>query len=779
MLRTLVSDRRCIRPARRGRRRGFHSNVTARLLLAALAAASVACGSGDDGTSIEAIRQLHKERKFEASIEPLREALKRQPENAELNFMYGQALVQSGHANLANWSLRKAMKDPDWKVPAALQLAFLSLNSRDFNEVIEITDQVLEIEPESAQAHLMRASAYAHWKKDPELAIEEADRVLEIDPDKIEAYEPRIIALLDLGRVEEARASLAEAGERAKEVGTTEEVLAWHCSTTAALDEYAGDLEQARATWLECLEKYPSSPDVVGDAVTFYDKYGEPDRALEVLEVAAQDGSRGMRVSLANRLMSMGRAADGEALLREATRAEAPEQAASAWLDLANLQQAIGDAAAAADSLERSVAAAREVGEPDPSLLFQYADALLVAGDLDRALEVGEALPVAAHRQMIRARVAQARGDDARALAEFEEALRLWPDNTYARYFAAVAAESLGDFDRAIEEYRYSIRIAPGATDARVRCARLLEESRHYLEAAEVLHSVYASAPLGLEGELMGLRYAGLTGQTEIVAAKLDLVRQRWPSWIGEALASAAEGVAMRGGPGLALSMLMSAPGVDYAQPAYVPALRALVEYAHAADGIDAIRERLDAIYATRPDDGFLQEVRARDLELSGAPADDVRAAYTRAVELKPGYAPALEGRGRVALRDGDLEAAIDFFDRAGAADPSDPDPRVEAARLRVELGRVDEAAAVLDAVLDEQSWAGRAAAARVAIDLSRGSVSERTRDLATRAVRFGGGADDLEALAKVYAALGDAELAQQARDRAKRVREAAARAAS
>ena len=133
----------------------------------------------------------------------------------------------------------------------------------------------------------------------------------------------------------------------------------------------------------------------------------------------------------------------------------------------------------AVEASERALALAKETGLPYPKLLLEHADSLLMAGEYDLALAVADQMTVAAHQALIRARVAQERGDPARALEYFEDGFRLWPDNPWARYYGALAAEAIGDFDRATEAYRNSLRIAPGATDARQRLARLhLAEGR-------------------------------------------------------------------------------------------------------------------------------------------------------------------------------------------------------------------------------------------------------------------------------------------------------------
>ena len=48
--------------------------------------------------------------------------------------------------------------------------------------------------------------------------------------------------------------------------------------------------------------------------------------------------------------------------------------------------------------MERALELARESGAVPPQLLFEYADALVLAKQFDRALEVADELTVPAHR---------------------------------------------------------------------------------------------------------------------------------------------------------------------------------------------------------------------------------------------------------------------------------------------------------------------------------------------------------------------------------------------
>jgi len=755
--------------------REFSPRIVRYCALAAALLVCLALSGCNQADPVEAIRLQQRAGDHAGSLEPLRELLRQRPDDPEVNFLYGRALAFT-QPNLASWSLREAMKDPEWLVPAGAQLAFLALAAGDFKEVEQITDVILERDPENLRVLMMRANAYAHSKQNPEAALATAERILELDPEATEAYEPLILALLDLDRFDEASEALAEAGRLLTEIGMDESVFAWHCSTTAAFEQEGGDLEQTRETWIRCLGAHPTNLDVVSNAIIFFDATGEPGQSLEILRAAhaGAAGSQYFRVSLAQRLQASGDAAEAEAVLREATRSEAPELAAAGWADLGKFRRDLGEYGAAADALERAVEQMREVRSVSPQLLFEYADALVLAARFDRALEVADDLTVPAHQQLIRARVAQERRDPARALELFDEALRLWPDNPWARYYAAAAAEELGDFGRALEEFRNAIRIEPGATDARMRGAALLMAQGNLSDAAVVLQTEMQEAPLEIEAQLLGMRLSGLLGDTTAVAGFLEAIEASHPEWAGQALAEAAEGLDQRAGPTLALDMLAKAPGVDFGDPRYVPALRAFVRLSHQAGESAETRAALQTIFEGQPDSSAVQAVRGLDLELSGAPAEAVHAAYARALELGPQNAWALAGLGRLALGE-DPEAALDYFDRATAADPSDPDPKLEAARALVASGKPDQAAERLDALLLAHPFEAEAAAERARLDVERGIATPETLERARRAVRFGGGAAAYELLSQVHADRDESGRAAQAAEAARALRDAEA----
>lgn len=748
--------------------RSAASRAFAFALLACLALA--ACKRADPMDSIRADMAAGR---YEEAVEPLRELLKQRPDDAELNFLLGQALTAT-QPSLAIWSLRKAMEDPAWLVPAGTQLAYLALAGFDFNEAFKILDRLLEVDPENTRLLMMRAKAYAHSKRNPELAIADANRILEIDATQLQAYEPMILGLLNQNKLEEATAKLAEVGKKIEERGMSESILAWHCATMGVFQEESKQLDVARKTWLRCVEAHPVDQDVVTNAMKFFDAQGDSERALEILR-AAQAGApqvRPFRIALAQRMAAAGDVAGAEALLREPTKDKDPNVAIGAWLDVAKFQQAAGRYDEAADSFGQAVRVLDEVDAENPQVEFEYADALLLAGQLERAEDVAEDLSLPAHRHLMLGRVAHERRDPERALEEYGEALRLWPDNPWARYYAALAAEELGDFDRALEELRDSIRIDPGATDARTRGARQLLAKGNPAAALVVLQTAMGEKPLDIEGLLLGIHLSGITGNATGVSDFLKAIEARYPGRAGDALEAAADGLTVDGAPMLAVSMLVGAPNVDFSQLRYAAALRALVRYSHAAGQSPELRKAFDKIFAARTEYGLFEDVRALDLELSGAPKDAVVAAYTRAVELAPNNAHALASLGRLALPD-DPKAALGWFDRAAAADPSQPQYALDAARALVASGDVEQAKQRLDALLLEHPYVGAAAAERARLDLQQGVATPQTLERARRAVRFGGGVEALELLSQVLAQRDEPELAARAAEEARSLRQA------
>ena len=738
-------------------------------LIAVLGLAPLGCNSG---VSLDAVRAQHERGEYEQSIEPLRKLLQERPDDPEINYLYAHALILTQKPSLATWALRKAMEDPDWTVKAGIQLALASLAGADFNEAVIAADKVLEKEPQNIEALLARANALAYWRKDPEAALADAARVLELDPDSVDAMKPRILALLALTRTDEAREAIAELGRRIEEVDAPEASRSWYCVTKAIFTEESDDIEGARKLWAGCLKDYPGVSDVVFSALNFYDGQGEPERSIEVLRKAleAQPQAQTYRTALAERLRLADRQAEGEALLVDATKSDDPGVSAGAWLELGRFRRNAMDPAGAADAMGHAYEIAKKSGSGvAPQLPFEYAEALMLSKQFDRALEIADMITVPAHQHMIRARIEQERGNFKAALAHFNEAFRLWPDNPWARYYAGRAAEQTGDFDRALEEYRTSIRIEAGVTDSRTRAAALLFAEGKPRMASQMLRQPNET-PLDLTGRLLALRLNGRYSTDEQVKDAAAQIAEIGSEDQAAEIAELARGVGEGdGGAKAGLGLLRKARHLDFGNPENAVALRRLVQLSHGA-GEHATPAELRGALAKHPDSGAFQEIAGLDRELAGD-AEAARAAYARAIEIDPDNAHALAGLGRLA-RESDPAQAIGYFDRAAASDPTDPEPELLAARAVAATGKVDEAARRLDALLGKHPLDADAAALRATLDLDRDVANDETLERARRAARLGGGVDALELLGRVHEKRGEAEEAKRVAERARALRE-------
>ncbi|MDP6977627.1 MAG: tetratricopeptide repeat protein [Myxococcota bacterium] len=740
-------------------------------LVVSLGGLIVGCRSADP---MEEIEKLQAEGRLQATVEPLRELIQENPGDGHLMFVYGRTLSALGRAGLAEWSLREAMKDPDWRVSAGLQLATNAARGFNFPAAIESATTVLEYVPDNIDALLIRASAYTHSRIYHEEALADVERILELDPDNIKVMEPKILALIGLERVEELEQAMEEFGRKIDKADLGEGMSSWHCTTLSIFTWEKGDIEAARQRWADCLDAYPTDPEVVTKSLNFYDSQHHYQRSTDVLAKALElaPDTRVFRVGLSGRLVGFARYEEAEQVLLDGTKLERPRVKSAAWLDLAKFYQRRERFQDAADAVGKAVEIVEQMSNPEPRLLLDYADALLIAGEHERALAIAEEMTYQPYQEMIRARVAQERGEFEKALEHYDAGFLLWPDNPFARFYAARAAEAVGDFDRAVEEYRYSLRIAPGATDARERVAGIHFDQRHHAEALQLLRIRADSEPLSQEGELLSLRLWALAGRGWEVDRSVNSIRTGSPELLGQALAAAAQGVNDRAGPKHALALIRRAEDFDPADLNHAAALRAIVGYSLAVgelavgEEVEAASKDLEVALAANPDAPEIREVAAYFAELSKRPSDEVIAAYNAVLEVDPENARALEGLGRAAVAGNALDDALAYFDRAAAASPDEVEPVVEAARILVRLERLEDAAQRLTEVMTENQHDAAVCQLLGEVLAERDASADRVLDLARRAVRFGGGEGAVKLLVRVHEARGEAEAARSVSER-------------
>jgi tetratricopeptide (TPR) repeat protein len=739
-------------------RHGIDASIRVAALLALLVASLAACGSSDP---VAQARELQRDGRFEESLAPLREQLDERPDDPEAQYLYGHALVQTRQISLAQFALRKAMESPDWLVPAALELAAAEILTDNAEGAVEVSTRILEVEPDHLDGLLLRARAQVMTRQGYEPALADAERVIELDPGNFEASMLRTVSLLGLDRIEEADAALAELESTAPEMDLGPDDSARFCAMRALFARERGEMETAESRFDTCLETYPADFLVVKEALEFFDGRQRPERSLEILRAGLVEAPTAgvFRRALADRLRRQGEVADAERTLLDGTELENPFLAAESWVDLGNHHHALGDYSAAASALGRAV----EIqGEHDPQLLFDYADALVMAERHDEALEIARRMEVSPHRDLVMGRVALDQGQAAEALEHFAAALLLWPDNEVARYYAALAAERTGDFDRAIAEYRYSIRGDPMSTDARVRLARLYEAEGEEELALSVLYHDTGRNPAGPDAEILAARVTARLGRARQLRSVLAGLARRGA--LGPSIAAAAEGARVRLGPAAAADWVLAVDRLDLTDPRSADALRVLVACLDEADRSGEAVELTRKALAKHPEAAVFHAIHADALRASGAPAEEVRAAYLRALELDPDHSAAAQiGLARLAAEAGDADVALDYYARAAANQPDDATALFASAELLISLERRPEAERQLEQALERDPYDDRSAARLAALLLERSADLDRALELAQRSARFGGGSTAEALVARVRERRGESEPASDA----------------
>jgi tetratricopeptide (TPR) repeat protein len=714
-----------------------------------------ACGGVD---SPDHVRQLHAEGRFEDSIEPLRDLLAEQPEDAELHYLHGVALIGAGEPRSAIWSLRKASEAPEWLVRASIELASIELDAQNWPRVIEAADRVLAAEPDHRRALFLRGEAHLGGKDGALQALADFEHLLELRPDHYSAQLRRAAALLMLDRIDEATLAMETLEASVEEEAVDDQFRAHLCTTRAVFDAEKGEVDVAEASFEECLERFPLNAIVLGQAMSFFDGRGEPEHANAMLQGVLEKAPHllGYRAQLAARLRNAHDEEAAESLLRAGLGVGNAQHEAGIWTELTNHYLVLNDLPAAVEAYEGALALSPQ---PSTFAILTHADLLARAGQHERALEVASQLEDDAYRGLVEARIHLNEGRPAQALARFDAIFPSWPDNAGARYYAARAAEQLGDFERAVEEYRQSLRSGAEHSEAGLRLAMLLwAAGAPQLAWTGINHHVQAH-PQDADAVPVLLGLAAEGGVTQLQAMLRQL--RGTPHW-PRALAIRIDTIAKQQGLDAALQAIRSQQSLDLTEARALPVLRASVVHLAAAGELAEAREHLKAALAANPDSADLHEIDGLLLEAEGASTETVQAAYLLALSHEPDHAQALTALGGIEERAGHVEAALDYYDRATRARFQDPDPARRAALLAARTGLLRDAEQRWEALLREHPWDAGGARALARLRLNRGDTSDRSLELARRAVMFQGGPEARDLLVEMHRARGEPERAAQ-----------------
>ena len=726
-------------PNQRHGRRGVVPSMGAPTAVGLCLLLSILLGACAPTDPVQDVEDQLARGEVQSAVAAARELVELRPDDPEILLLYGRVLGATREFALAEWPLRKAMRHPKWLVPAGIEVASFALRSVNYTAAIDVLDQVLEAEPDNLTGLALRANAYAQSRFDAEAALEDVEKMRKIDPENVGAYKPEILAYLALGRAEEANEALERLGERIRSEGDEDEMGAWHCTTMALFATEGGESELAETRWNDCLENYPTDAKIVTEAIDFFDKKGDRDRSLAIAEKAVEETEPAawqFRVLLAQRLQSRGRTDEAESLLRAGAESPEPMLAMLYAPELARFLSAAGRPVEALAAGESAFANVREVGEPQPVQIFGLADLAIRARAYDRALELADRVSVEAYQLLIRARVAQERGDHTDALELFDRAGSLWPDNTFARYHAARSAEALGLFDRALELYRHATRIDVDATDAETRIARIQLAEGGVQAAYTTLKRHRDRAGLDPEGEILMLRLLARAPENESLWPLLERFVRTHPAWEARAIAKVSIGLRESNRRAAALDLLQRLRPEFYDDERSAEVLRELVPLAETQEEREWVRARVQRTLDSLPESSWSHELSALAAERLDSDTVSARAHYQEALRLDSDNGSARARLGRLSVEH-DPATAARHLEQATRSDRPDVESIRAGAIALAERGAVGESTRVLAALLRAVPHDGAAAERLCRQRFARGEMGEVTLDLAERAARF------------------------------------------
>ena len=728
-----------------------------------------AAGCFEPPASVDQAAHIIRSGDRESGLEMLRVLLAEDPENPELLFIYGRALANGGQISAARWPLTNAMRHPEWKIPAGMLAAQGAYSVRGYEDAIALTTTILEDFPEHVPALLLRAEAGLDARLGYEAPLEDAERVLDVSPENEQALRLKIVALLNLEEIDEASVAMETLSAMLTRRGEAEEgALADLCAIEGTFQFEKGEIEEAREQWETCVERFPGDTRVLVPAVEFFDTLGEQARSIEILLAAAEIEASNSEIlaALANRLFALDRGDEAEALLR----ATAEEFPAVGWGLLADYYRQSEDHRARAAALDQLI---EIVPSPTPQALsFDRADAWLLAGDLERAEALAGRLGIPAEKTLLLGRVALERGEARKALDLFAETSRVWPNQTFARYYAGYAAELVGDFDRAIEEYRHAIRSGAEETNARFRLAQIYFAEGRDQTAIETLS--LSGGEDSMDARKLLLRILGRNRRIEAIR------QQMAPYWSvpgvrAELFEQAVAGFSEIGGAGAAAQTIEGTP-IDLLDPRDSGLLRRYVTLQLNAGRPEPAAERAQRALASAPDSADFNEIAGLILEHSGREREQARRYYETALSRVPDHARSLLGLARLDFAMGQVDAGRASLDRAIVAAGADRALLLACARLLLQANDVDRAETILSDLARDEPSDSQPTMLLAGLRFERGSSDDWTLSLARSAARLGGGVPAMRLTASIHEARGETEAAASLRHR---VQEAAARAAA
>lgn len=641
--------------------------------------------------------ELVEEEQDKEAVIAYRNVLKIDPNHSAAHFALARAYLRLGRLKDGYWELRESVRlDPD-NLEARERFAEISTLAKDFEEVDAQADVLLEADPESSKANLLKAAAMEGLRQ-PEDAEAYLVKAIELDPEnhelilglakhyarrkmraeaeaelirytEVDPGRPSFVQLgrfySSIGELDKARKALRDAIEN------DEERAALPYAILAQLAISQNRTDDAIAIIEEGLENAKDTTNLLLELARIYARQGQPEKADLLIQEASEknpDDPTGFLLLSSHRnslgdldgaLEAVDRAAevapaDRRVLLR---RSELLAEKGFRSKEMALLTESRGLVMAMLDAKRSD------------------ADALIVLAKIEMAEGSPEAAVVSL-RQAINSKPNSAdahfmlgsalalQGDTGGARIELARALELRPNHTEGRRLLARIHAELGEHEYAIEQGRLYLAANPDAVDTRILVAQSLvnlgkgneayEEILRIPEESRDPEALYALGQLQLgRGEWDEARETLLRvnelrpNQSEILRAmlRMDKVTGRMPesmARIDQALESDPTSAALMQLQGEA-ALLNNDPEAAEASlkrateldPTNVDAFRRLAGYYQLAGDREGTLEALQEALNIRPDLPDVHHTVGVLYETAGNPTK-AQEHYEKAIQFNP-----------------------------------------------------------------------------------------------------------------------------------------------
>ena len=287
---------------------------------------------------------------------------------------------------------------------------------------------------------------------------------------------------------------------------------------------------------------------------------------------------------------------------------------------------------------------------------------------LDRAVAADPALAVAHENRGI---VQAKSGNNAASLADLEIAAALPGNSSVSWYNLGVARLRDGDADQAAAAFDRALRIDKNCTSCQQMKGEALIALGQYEGALNIIDALNTSGKMGIEsGQQRGIALAGLGRYPESCSA-FDGAIDAYPFYVTDLWSRACNQTTGRCEPLRATAEPQTESDREFNT-------RLLASY--------------DADLRQRQDDPDILFKRGEVLtHLMQYP--DAISSFDRSLALRPGNAPALNGKGVALFYNGDDSAALEAFELANTADPGFINPWNNGAFVLMKQEKYAEAA--------------------------------------------------------------------------------------